>query len=179
MPGGSKLARPWRGGTVLDAVVAAAARAALSPLVVVVSARFPGDPGPGVNVVRTPTSGRADSLAAGLAECPPGPVVVLLGDEPAIDAEVIRELRRGAAEAGLDLARVKYSDREGHPVWIAAKARENACFLRGDESVWERLLAGAAHPGRIAVPRPAPIDVDSPEAFRRARQAAFGRGGDA
>ena len=176
MPGRSKLRRRWARDTVLGAVLEAARRTGLDPVVVV------GSPGTkkavgatGAIVLEIASSGKGDSLATGLAACPPGPVVVLLGDEPGIDVAAIRALCQASRERGLDLARVAYRDRPGHPVWVGDRIRSLAVELTGDESVWDRLRPRVADVGLVEVDMEAPIDVDSPAALRRARDAAHGR----
>lgn len=173
MPGASKLARSWAGGTVLGAVVRTARDAGLSPVVVVGRADEPLPPGSDAADLClrvTPGGGRADSLALGLAALGSGPVVVLLGDEPGVRPEVIAALvqrcRAEAAEAG----RVAYVDRPGHPVWLAAGARDVAAGLTGDAAVWEHVSRPPLHAVLLELDEPAPIDVDTPAALDRARR---------
>lgn len=172
MPGLSKLARDWSDTTVLGAVLRTASEAGLSPLVVTSSGPLPPVP-EGLQFAVVPVAareaGRADSLAAGLAALPPGPVVVLLGDEPAARAGDVAMLIDGWAALDADIARVRYSDRPGHPVLLGPAARAVARDLSGDESVWVALEAAGLRAAEIAVDGPAPIDVDSPADLSRAR----------
>lgn len=172
MPGRSKLVRAWRDTTVLGAVLRAARAAGLAPVAVVAG---PGADaaGPDLEADRwlaaPPEGGRADSLAAGLAALPPGPVVVLLGDEPGVDPAVITALVERCVVSGADAGRVRYVDRPGHPVWLGPAARAAAEELSGEASVWETVSRPPLRSVLLERPEPAPIDVDSPEELARAR----------
>lgn len=174
MPGPSKLARDWSDTTVLGAVLRTASEAGLSPLVVTSAGQLPPVPDGlrfAVVSVADPQAGRADSLAAGLAAIPPGPVVVMLGDEPAARADHIEALVDRWDTLDADLARVRYRDRPGHPVILGSAARRVASSLRGDDSVWEVLEASGLRALEVAVDAQAPIDVDNPADLSRARSA--------
>jgi CTP:molybdopterin cytidylyltransferase MocA len=177
MPGRSKLVRAWEDTTVLGAVLRAARAAGLAPVAVVAG---PGafaarrDP-PADRWVEAPAgAGRADSLAAGLAALPPGPVVVLLGDEPGVDATAVAALAERCAGADADAGRVRYDDRPGHPVWLGPRARAVAARLTGEASVWEAVSRPPLRTVLLERTGPAPIDVDSPEALARARRREGG-----
>jgi len=173
MPGASKLARPWADGTVLGAVVRTARDAGLSPVVVVGRADVPLPEGAEAADARlrvAPGGGRADSLALGLAELAPGPVVVLLGDEPGVRPEVVAALVEHCREAGADAGRVAYADRPGHPVWLGQRARVIAAALSGEAAVWEHVARPPMKAALLECAEPAPIDVDTPAALERARR---------
>lgn len=173
MPGASKLARPWPGGTVLGAVVRTARDAGLAPVVVVGRADGPLPPGAEAADVRlrvAPGGGRADSLALGLAELAPGPVVVLLGDEPGLRPDVVTTLVERCRAAGADAGRVAYADRPGHPVWLGSRARAIASELTGEAAVWEHVACPPLEAVLLELDEPAPIDVDTPAALERARR---------
>ncbi|MGD8496596.1 MAG: NTP transferase domain-containing protein [Gemmatimonadales bacterium] len=177
MPGRSKLVRAWRDTTVLGAVLCAARDAGLAPLVVVAG---PGATPAGSDVgadrwlEAPPGGGRADSLAAGLAGLPPGPVVVLLGDEPGVDPAAITALVERCVAAGADAGRVSYADRPGHPVWLGPAARAAAARVSGEASVWEVVSRPPLRCVLLERSGPAPIDVDSPEELARARRREDG-----
>lgn len=172
MPGASKLARPWAGGTVLGAVVRTARDAGLSPVAVVGRADEPLPPGAETADLRlrvAPGGGRADSLALGLAELPPGPVIVLLGDEPGVRPEIVAALVERCREAEADAGRVAYDDRPGHPVWLGPAARALAAGLTGEAAVWDHVSKPPLSAVLLEPGEPAPIDVDTPDALERAR----------
>lgn len=172
MPGASKLTRAWGDTTVLGAVVRTARSAGLSP--VVVTGReddaLPGSTGADARVPAPAGGGRADSLRAGLGAMAAGEVVVLLGDEPAVDADVVRALVEACRAAAADAGRVRYTDRPGHPVWLGPAARAVAVTLSGEAAVWEAVSRPPLKSFVLDVDRPAPIDVDSPVDLERARR---------
>lgn len=177
MPGPSKLTRAWNDTTVLGAVVRTARAAGLSPVVVAVreDEALPGSEGADARVPVPAGGGRADSLGAGLEQMVAGEVVVLLGDEPAVDAGVVRALVEACRAAGADAGRVRYTDRPGHPVWLGPAARAVAVTLSGEAAVWEAVSRPPLQGFVLEVDRRAPIDVDSPDDLERARRRHGGR----
>lgn len=169
MPGTSKLARSWGDTTVLGAVIRVAREAGLAPIVVVAAEEVVAD-GADRRLPAPCGGGRADSLAAGLAALPPGPVVVLLGDEPGIRADTVKALVEQCRSTGADAGRVAYADRPGHPVWLGRASRAIAARLTGEASVWEAVSSTSLRAVLLERDEPAPIDVDSPDALARARQ---------
>ena len=179
MPGGSKLVRRWRDGTVIGSVLDAARRAGLVPIGVVV------DPEDGQllphlgdsRILRIPhpewRNGRASTLAAGLAglaaAADAAATVVLLGDEPEIEAPVIRAVIAEWRRGGCGMVRARYRDRPGHPVLMAREVWSHALRLRGESSVWNRLEETGIPVAHVQVDRPAPIDVDDPASLAAAR----------
>lgn len=176
MPGVSKLERAWGDTTVLGAVVRTARDAGLSPVVVATreDAELPDAENADARVPVPPGGGRADSLSAGLAALAPGEVVVLLGDEPAVDAGVVRALVEESRAAAADAGRVRYTDRPGHPVWLGPAARAVALTLSGEAAVWDAVSRPPLKGFLLDVDRPAPIDVDSPRDLERARRRRGG-----
>ena len=172
MPGASKLARAWGDTTVLGAVIRAARAAELGPVAgagstsVSSTGRAAAD-----RWLQAPAGGgRADSLATGLSELPPGPVVVLLGDEPGVEPEIVRALVELCEASGVDAGRVRYADRAGHPVWMGQAARDVAAGLTGEAAVWEALSRPPLRTALLTRVEAAPIDVDSPRDLERARR---------
>jgi len=173
MPGRSKLGRAWLDTTVLGAVIRSATEAQLDPLFVAISGDTPDlELTDIVSTVRVPKpeDGKAESLAAGLSAMQPGAVVVLLGDEPGIRVSDIQALTTAWDESAADMARVRYTDRPGHPVLLGPRARAQAEKLGGDIPIWETLGQEGFTGVEVVVNVPAPIDVDSPAELRRARR---------
>ncbi len=161
---------------MLGAVVRSARTAGLSPVVVAGrdDAELPGAEAADARVAAPADGGRADSLSEGLSAMAPGEVVVLLGDEPAVDPAVIRALVEACRAAAADAGRVRYTDRPGHPVWLGPAARTVAVTLSGEAAVWEAVSAPPLIGFLLEVDRPAPIDVDSPRDLERARRRRDG-----
>jgi molybdenum cofactor cytidylyltransferase len=178
MPGRSKLSRSWGDTTVAGAVVRTARQAGLAPLIVTVraGARPPRGAGRADAFAEVPPrGGRAESLSAGLAACPPGPVVVLLGDEPGMEIDLVRRFVDLCRAEEADAGRVQYVDRPGHPVWLGPAGRLAVAGLRGDAAIWDRFARSSLRITILTAEASAPIDVDSPEALARARAVAAGR----
>jgi CTP:molybdopterin cytidylyltransferase MocA len=133
---------------------------------------------PGVRAVLNPdyASGQSSSLRAGLAAAAPTSraAVVLLGDQPNVPPDAIREVVRIHVTTGARIVRARYGDEPGHPVLL-------------DRSVWSEVSGetgdrGAApifarHPEWVtwaAFPGPPPSEVDSPEDLERLRRAHDG-----
>ena len=116
--------------------------------------------------------GCASSLLAGLdAAGPCDAVMLLLGDMPGVDAEVIDAvLRHWGAHRPWGLV-TRYEDGLGHPFVFSAAAFEALRALHGDKAVWKLL---DRHPDRVresAVARALPRDVDTWEDYEAVRLA--------
>ena len=126
MDGRHKLLLPIHGRPMVRLPVEAAREAGLDPVGVVV-----GDEAAAVGdaladlpavLIRNPdfASGLSSSVGRGLAWAAPrgGGVLFLLGDEPGISSEVIRRAVDAWGGIVAPAARVRYSDRPGHPVIV-------------------------------------------------------------
>lgn len=104
---------------------------------------------------------RALAWAAGRADA----ALLLLGDEPDVDPDVIRrvlaEWRRRPAGA----CRTRYRDRAGHPVVVEVGL---AGAAEGDRGLRDRLAREGRGVREVAVDRPGPSDIDTPADYREA-----------
>ena len=107
-------------------------------------------------------TGCASSLLAGLdtaGEC--DAVMLLLGDMPGVDKDVIDSVR-AEWETGRPWAAVTdYRGRPGHPFVFSDDAFATLRGLHGDKAVWKILDAQPERVRRIPVDRPLPLDVDT------------------
>ena len=172
--GSNKLVAPVRGQPVVRWSAAALAAAVDQTWVVVpehdveVHAALDGQP---VRWVDNPDAheGMASSLRAGVSALPSDieAVVITLGDQPLIDADVIcrvvAEWRR--APAGKRAVVAVYEDGRGHPALFGASLFPVLCALDGDRGARTLLasLGDAVTGVEVAGARPA--DVDTPEAL--------------
>lgn len=114
-----------------------------------------------VRVVRNEAheTGQATSLAAGLSSLGEGieRAVILLGDQPDVAVADI------AAVAGDDhpICRIRYADESGHPVAFDRDLWARLLGIRGDRGARDLIAASPELLGEIAVPGPAPRDVDT------------------
>ena len=129
----------------------------------------------GVRTVLNPRyrEGMGTSIAAGIEALAPAcdAAVVLLGDQPCVDADAINALIDAYHATGKPLVASRYGNVVGVPVLIARPLFAEAASLSGD--IGARPLI-ARHPELVAeVPlRPeASWDVDTPEDLARLRKA--------
>ena len=155
-------------GRPLVAHVLRTARAAgLAPLLLVVGhdgERVAAVAGPDVAVVSNTehASGQASSLRAGLAAADAagaGAVVVLLADEPGVSSDAVAGVV-AAHVAGAEIVRTRYDDRPGHPVLLGRPVWPRLADAEGDRGA--RDLLDGDDVVHVAVPGPAPRDVDVP-----------------
>ena len=106
--------------------------------------------------------GCASSLRAGLDAVGDGAaVMLLLGDMPGVDAQLIDAVRARWQKGRPWGLVTRYDDTVGHPFVFSADAVPALRGLHGDKAVWKLL---EQHPDRIehtAAGRPRPRDVDT------------------
>ncbi len=162
---------PYRGATLLDAVLATARASAFDQLVVVLGGaadqvRGEVDLG-GADVVVNDayTSGCSSSIAAALGAVHPScdVLVLLLGDQPGVRPDTVRTLLAGRGDAPLAVCR--YDDGRGHPFAFGRTVFGELAQLHGDKGVWKLLDRHGAAVAEVAVPGPVPIDVDTPDDY--------------
>lgn len=119
--------------------------------------------------VRNPSyrDGQATSLAAALHEVADDSqaVVVLMGDQPGVTADVVRALVERFRETRAQIVRVAYLDGPG-PALLSREIYAEAGHLHGDAGA--RVLM-ASHPEwvhEVRIDRLVPRDIDTPEDLR-------------
>jgi molybdenum cofactor cytidylyltransferase len=174
--GSSRLGRPkqllpYRGMTLLDAVLDTARACAFDQLVVALggaadAVREQVDLG-GADVVVNDAygSGCSSSIAAALAVVDERTdvLVLLLGDQPGVRAATVRALLD--ARGGAPLAVCRYDDGRGHPLAFSRAAFGELAELHGDKGVWKLLDRHAPAVAEVPIPGPVPLDVDTPEDY--------------
>lgn len=181
--GQPKLLLPWGGaGTILRAAVQRVLAAGLGDVVVVtgehhdaLTQALAGLPVSLVNNPRYAEGEMLSSLQAGLralAASQAAACLVVLGDQPALEASVLGTLLGAYAQGAGEIVVPVYEGRRGHPVLF-------------DRAQWAGLLAlppGSA-PRHLLRARPDAVaevpvasasvveDIDTPEDYRRARRA--------
>ena len=176
--GGGKVRAPLEGRPLLAHVLAAVREAGIGRVVVVLG-RDAGaaldavrDVDPGVlervlvTVNPTPERGLATSLRLGFgaatAVAPPAGVLVLLGDQPRVRADVLRVLCGAVASAHAIAVVPRYAgDAAPNPVLLLPAGWPLVEGLTGDRGLGPLLAADPARVVRVAVPGANP-DVDTP-----------------
>ena len=114
--------------------------------------------------------GQSTSLAAGLRALDPasGSAIVLLADQPGIQARHLRSLMDAYRERGSEIVRIRFRDGPG-PALLARSVWDEAMALAGDTGA--RVLF-EARPDRVrwvAFDEETPVDVDRRADLEEAR----------
>jgi molybdenum cofactor cytidylyltransferase len=174
--GSSRLGRPkqllpYRGTTLLGAVLATARACPFDQLVVALGGaaedvRAQVDlSGADVVVNEGYGAGCSSSIAAAMAalDARAGVLVLLLGDQPGVTAGTVERLLRGRGDAPLAVCR--YDDGRGHPFAFARDVFADLAGMHGDKAVWKLLDRRAREVADVHVPGPVPRDVDTWEDY--------------
>ncbi|HEV8152491.1 MAG TPA: nucleotidyltransferase family protein [Solirubrobacteraceae bacterium] len=169
---------PYRGATLLDAVLDTARACPFDQLVVALGGAADevraGVDLRGAEVVVNDAfgSGCSSSIAAAMAAVRDdvGVVMLLLGDQPGVRAETVRALLEG--RAGAPLAVCAYDDGRGHPFGFGRPVFGDLRALHGDKAVWKLLDQRRADVVEVRVPGLVPRDVDTWEDYEAALAAA-------
>jgi molybdenum cofactor cytidylyltransferase len=170
--GRPKQTLPFRDGTLLGHVVGVARACEFDQLVVAIGGaaddvRAAVDLG-GADVVVNDAYGEgcSSSIAAALGvvdeRC--DVLVLMLGDQPGVTAETVRELLAGRDDA--ELAVCRYDDGRGHPIAFARSLFGALANLHGDKGVWRLVDQGAED---VPIAGAIPLDVDTPEDYAAVR----------
>ncbi|ANS73288.1 hypothetical protein AWM70_00735 [Paenibacillus yonginensis] len=93
-------------------------------------------------------------------------VIVLLGDQPLIDARIIRQVAERYLETGNLIVQARYTDRPAHPVLFDAALFPELQNLSGDEGARRLLQKYKSRIDYVDAGCPAPEDIDTPEEYR-------------
>ena len=172
--GRAKLLLSLAGRPVVRHAAESLLAAGIEPLTVVVG---PGDAVPSAldglpvrfALNPRPEAGQASSLVAGIAALPPGTeaVLVALGDQPFVAADVIRQLIYALEGSEKVIAAPRYRDGLGNPVVFRAGVFPEILALGGDRGARAVVERDAARVALVEIDRPMPEDVDTPEDYAR------------
>lgn len=179
----SRLGRPKQllelgGKPALQHIIDRAAAAGLDEIVVVLGheaarIRSAVHLPPFGHVVANPSfaSGQASSLRTGLAavDARAEAAVVLLGDQPTLNTNVIGTVLEAWRGEGTPVARAVYRGTPGHPVVMARAAFAAFDEAEGDDG--SRAVLADLGVAEIAIDTPAPSDIDTWEQYEAVRRA--------
>jgi molybdenum cofactor cytidylyltransferase len=122
-------------------------------------------------------SGCSSSIAAALAavdhRCEL--LVLMLGDQPGVDADTVAVLLAARGEAQIAVCR--YDDGRGHPIAFARGVFGALATLHGDRGVWRLLEQRAEDVVEVPIAGRVPLDVDTAEDYQAVlAQAGLGAG---
>jgi molybdenum cofactor cytidylyltransferase len=158
---------PFRGRTMLDAVLDTARSCGFDQLLVALGGasdevRAAVDLH-GCDVVENPGfgAGCSSSIAAALPSLSSSTdvLVLLLGDQPEVTVDAVRRLLVGRGDAPLSVCR--YDDGRGHPFAFGRTMLPHLAAMHGDKAVWRLLDEHAAAVTEVEVPGPVPLDVNT------------------
>ena len=180
--GSSRMGSPkqllaWQGRPLLEHVVAQANGSALDDVLVVLGGNADRilaevDFGRARTVLnREYASGMASSLKAGLGAIGPeiGRAVVILGDQPAISAELLDRLLDLQRESGLPAAALSFGGLLHPPVILERELWPGLDSLQGDVGCRALIRGRAELVAALPVSEDPehPVDIDTPEDYRR------------
>lgn len=118
-------------------------------------------------------AGMASSLKAGLASLAPGVdrVVVILGDQPDVDAKLLDQLLALQESTGLPASALDFNGLLHPPVVLKRELWADLMSLEGDVGCRAVIRARPGMVARLAVPTDLthPVDVDTPADYERVR----------
>jgi molybdenum cofactor cytidylyltransferase len=163
---------PYRDGTLLGHVVGTARACGFGQTIVAIGGAADevraGVDLDGVEVVVNEDYGEgcSSSIAAALAAVDPGCelLVLMLGDQPGVTAEIVASLLAGRGSAPLAVCR--YDDGDGHPIAFTRELFPELANLHGDKGVWRLLDQRTDEAAFVPVPGPIPRDVDTMDDYR-------------
>lgn len=163
---------PYGSATILDHVLSTARSCAFEQLLCVVGGEADAIRGTvqlaGVRVVENPQFGEgcSSSIAAALSAVDPRAevLVLMLGDQPGVSAEIVATLLAGRGSA--PLAACAYADGRGHPLAFARSMFAELSDLHGDKGVWKLLDRHASEVADVPIEGSIPRDVDTWEEYR-------------
>jgi molybdenum cofactor cytidylyltransferase len=162
---------PYKGSTLLGATLDTARRCGFDQILVTVGASWSelrlrvdfGD----CQVVENEQfeSGCSSSIGAAIGMVDPGAsgIILLLGDQPDVSNDVVRDLVRAASGSALGVCR--YEDGVGHPFWFGRQVFDELLSLHGDKAVWKLLESGRHAVVQVDISGKIPLDVDTWEDY--------------
>jgi molybdenum cofactor cytidylyltransferase len=108
--------------------------------------------------------GCAASYRTGLAAADPDTdgVMILLGDQPGVDVEIIGHVADAWRAGGSLIVVAAYQGIPGHPLLFNRQLFPDLAALHGDKAAWKILDRNPDQVHRVEVGRPLPPDVDTP-----------------
>jgi molybdenum cofactor cytidylyltransferase len=115
----------------------------------------------------TPEAGQGSSVSAGVRALAAGTTAVLiaLGDQPGVPAEVIPALLEALKTSGKTIAAPRYADGLGNPVLFAVSVFPELLVLPGDRGARAVVLRDPSRLAQVDISSLMPRDIDTPEDY--------------
>jgi molybdenum cofactor cytidylyltransferase len=115
----------------------------------------------------TPESGQGSSVGVGVSALPAGTdaVLIALGDQPGVPAEVIPALIEALKQPGKAIAAPRYADGLGNPVLFGSSVFQELLALGGDRGARSVIERDPSRLAVVEVASPMPQDIDTPEDY--------------
>jgi molybdenum cofactor cytidylyltransferase len=163
---------PYRGATLLDSVLATARECAFDQLIVTVGGaagqiREQVDLSSAEIVENSAFStGCSSSIVTALGVVDPQSdgIVLMLGDQPGIEAATVQALVMRSAHTGCAVSR--YDDGRGHPFWFGREMFGDLADLHGDKGIWKLIESGHHPVSEVRALGTIPLDVDDWDGYR-------------
>lgn len=163
--GRAKQLLPYHGTTLLDTVLRTARCCAFDQLIVTLGGSADDVQRAvdleGATVVLNPSygTGCSSSIVSALEQVDDraAGVVLLVGDQPGVDAESVR----GVVQPESAIAVCRYRDGVGHPFWFSRAIFLDLAQLHGDKGVWKLIESGRYDVTEVPVDAGVPPDVDT------------------
>jgi molybdenum cofactor cytidylyltransferase len=169
---------PYRGATLLDAVLDTARACPFDKLIVALGGSAQEvRKGADLSCFRVVVNeayeqGCSSSIAAAMDVVDPecDLLVLMLGDQPGVTSQTVDALLGGRGDT--PIAVCAYSDGRGHPFAFASSVFGDLSALHGDKAVWKLLEQRAGDVVEVPVPGAVPRDVDTWADYDAVRAAA-------
>lgn len=115
----------------------------------------------------TPEAGQGSSVSVGVRALAAGTTAVLiaLGDQPSVPAEVIPALLEALKRPGKCIAAPRYTDGLGNPVLFTASVFPELLVLAGDRGARAVVELDPSRLAQVDIGFPMPRDIDTPEDY--------------
>jgi len=115
----------------------------------------------------TPESGQGSSVGVGVSALPAGTdaVLIALGDQPGVPAEVIPALIEALKQPGKAIAAPRYADGLGNPVLFGSSVFQELLALGGDRGARSVIERDPSRLAVVEVASPMPRDIDTSEDY--------------
>ena len=124
-----------------------------------------------LRTVVNPATGQGCSASyrVGIGACDPGieAIVVLLGDQPEMQPEVVDQVVSAWRANGSKIVLASYRGWRGHPMLFARELFPQMMELHGDKAVWKMVDQHPEWVHEVPIDSPAPSDINTWEDYQR------------